>query len=341
MARSSAAAVGGCWPRRARRGRRVRLGDARDRAERSGRSPAIAALALPAALPSRLAARVAVAVLTLAGLTLVDGRHERGGDPRRRRPGAERHLRRRAAVRPAGPPRAAHARAPRRLRVLPRDRRDGGQQAVPRGGDRGRRGRLARHDPAGAEHDRDGRARAARGPLADRARRRPRPTRSRPRGRGQPRDRGRRGGARGRRRAPVRGGSRLAELGSLRRQSRAGTRQAVWRPTTAASTSHPARRPCSRSRLRGAPSTGARRRSTPSPPITGSRRSTRPAPPAATGRCHRSAASRAASARGRLGEAGGEREGARRRPRHRRRPADGDRRDRRQGPPLPERRRDA
>ena len=86
-------------------------------------------------------------------------RNERRGGAGRRRPGAAGHLRRRAAVRPEDPLRAACARAPHRLRVLPRDRGHRRQPAVPRRSGRRRRDRLARHDPAGPEHDRDGRAR--------------------------------------------------------------------------------------------------------------------------------------------------------------------------------------
>ena len=119
----------------------------------------VAALAVPAALPARLAVRVAVAVVTLGGLTLVAAGRQRRGGPGRRRPGPAGHLRRRAAVRPEDPSRAACARDPHRLRVLPRDRGHRRQQAVPRRSGRRRRDRLARHDPAGPEHDRDGSAR--------------------------------------------------------------------------------------------------------------------------------------------------------------------------------------
>ena len=239
----------------------------------------VAALAVPSALPSRLVVRAAVAVATLARADARCRGNERRGRAGRRRPGAEGHLRRRAPVRPEDPPRAACARDPHRLRVLPRDRGHRRQPAVPRGSVRGGRDRLARHDPPGPEHDRDGRAGASRGALADRDQRPPRPPRPRPRGRGQPRHRGRR------RRcspAPVHAPPSPRSTGRTGTCSaRAGRGTRSWpcgAPTTAASTFRPARPPCSRSRRPAARSTGGRPRSTPSPRITGSRRSTRPAP---------------------------------------------------------------
>ena len=137
--------------------------------------------------------------------------------------------------------------------------------------------RLARNDPAGPEHDRDGGAGAARRALADRDQRAARSPRSRARRSGEPghRDRGRDAGR-----------GRCAALASPRStgrtgicSARAGRGTPSWpcgAPTTAASSFRPARPPCSRSRRPGGPCTGVRRRWTPSPRITGSRRSTRP-----------------------------------------------------------------
>ena len=108
----------------------------------------IAALAVPAALPSRLAVRVAVAVVTLVGLTLVVAGTSVGASE----DVVDQGLRDIYAVAPPFVPKThpeLHA-----LVILTACAfclaiaRHGRQQAVPRGSGRGRRDRLARHDPA-------------------------------------------------------------------------------------------------------------------------------------------------------------------------------------------------
>ena len=287
----------------------------------------IAALAVPAALPARLAVRVVVAVVTLGGLTLVAAGHERRSGSRRRRPGPARHLRRRAAVRSDDAFRVARARDPHRLRFLPRDRGHRRQQAVPRRSARRRRDRVARHDPAGPEHDRDGGAGAARRALADRDQRPARSPWSRSRCSGQPGHRARRRGAGGGRRAPLRGRARLAELGPVRREPggahgrgrvalrlrrhRLPARQDHGAQDQGAAPSPLLARDHARHLRLGSLGRDALRRPRP----LGSNRAlpTDPLLPAA------------AASRRRLGEAGGGRARTRRRPRHRREPADGDR----------------
>ena len=113
----------------------------------------VAALAVPSALPSQLAVRVGVAVATLVGPDARRGRERAWGEVR---DVADQGLRDIYAVAPpfvpTTPPRAACARPPRRLRVLPRDRGHRREPAVPRRSGCRRRGRLARDDPAGPEH---------------------------------------------------------------------------------------------------------------------------------------------------------------------------------------------
>ena len=290
---------------------------------------AVVALAVPAALPSRPAVRVVVALVTLGGLTLVAAGRSVGAI----REVVDQGLRDIYAVAPPFVPKThseLHA-----LVILTAcafclvDRDHRRQQAVPRRCGRRRRDRVARHDPAGPEHDRDGGAGAARRALADRDRRPARPARDRSRRSGRPGHRARRRGAGRCRRATVRGRPRLAELGPVRReQGRAHRRGRVALRLR-------------RHRLPAREDHGAQDQGAPPGPVLArdharhvrlgslgrdalpDRRRHRP-----TVRCHGIPCSLPPRlSRERLGEAGGGRARPRRRPRHRREPADGDRRE--------------